>query len=390
MRFLKLVIVTVCYWSCGTTTAQTPIKIMYYNLLKFPGTTPERADTLAVILGHVGPDVLVVNELFSEAGADMILNRALPDGFKRAAFRDGPDTDNMLFFDAEKLALKSQSQIETSLRDISEYVLYWSHSAAQADTAFLAVYAMHLKASPGSENEARRKSEVDALLNHLETIRPEYNIIVGGDCNFYDGSEGGYEALSKALVDPLSQGANSWHDNVGFADIHTQSTRTDQFGGGATGGMDDRFDFIFLDERLIDGNRVFMIENSYEAVGQDGSRFNGSMISPVMNGSVPQNIATALYHMSDHLPVTVQIGRNDYAGSIESHQARWPYFIRNGALHITTDKPTTLHLYDLQGRLLLSQHLTAGDQVVDLDHGQGVGILHLTDGDTHFARLIAQ
>ena len=36
---------------------------MYYDLLNFPSTSPERADTLKKIVQHVLPDTFLVNEL---------------------------------------------------------------------------------------------------------------------------------------------------------------------------------------------------------------------------------------------------------------------------------------------------------------------------------------
>ena len=47
------------------------------------------------------------------------------------------------------------------------------------------------------------------------------------------------------LFDPIDRIGN-WHNNSSFSDVHTQSPRTAQFGGGASGGMDDRFDFILF------------------------------------------------------------------------------------------------------------------------------------------------
>ena len=47
-----------------------------------------------------------------------------------------------------------------------------------------------------------------------------------------------------------------WHANVGetdceYASIHTQSTRVSSFGGGATAGMDDRFDWILVSAAIL-------------------------------------------------------------------------------------------------------------------------------------------
>ncbi|MCH6573843.1 MAG: hypothetical protein IH795_01365, partial [Bacteroidetes bacterium] len=44
----------------------------------------------------------------------------------------------------------------------------------------------------------------------------------------------------------------NWHNNFSFVEIHTQSPRTRQFGGGANGGMDDRFDMILTSQSIND------------------------------------------------------------------------------------------------------------------------------------------
>ena len=54
------------------------------------------------------------------------------------------------------------------------------------------------------------------------------------------------------MFDPLNQ-PGTWHDNGLFAAIHTQSTRVAQIGGGASGGMDDRFDFQLATSPMMDG-----------------------------------------------------------------------------------------------------------------------------------------
>jgi hypothetical protein len=110
----------------------------------------------------------------------------------------------------------------------------------------------------------------------------------------------------KKLNDPLLAG--NWHDNFSYASIHSQSTRTDQFGGGATGGLDDRFDFIlFSDDVKFGLNGVAYVPNSCKIIGNDGSHMNGAINSAPTNTSVPDSVLQALYTMSDHLPVVCEI-----------------------------------------------------------------------------------
>ena len=96
----------------------------------------------------------------------------------------------------------------------------------------------------------------------------------------------------------------NWHDNSSHASIHSQSTRTEQFGGGARGGLDDRFDFILYSDDVKYGtNGVNYIPNSCKSVGNDGNHFNIAIIDPPTNTIVPDSVLQALYYMSDHMPV---------------------------------------------------------------------------------------
>ncbi|MFU8843549.1 MAG: hypothetical protein ACNA7V_07060 [Bacteroidales bacterium] len=297
--------------------SQDTLKAMYYNVLNYPGSTSGRVEYFRTITHYVMPDVILINELISDAGAELLLNIGLNtwgvQKYQKALFTDGPDTDNMLFFNSEKLTLYSQDTIPTLLRFINEYVLYYNSPelAAGADTVFLHFYSAHLKASNTTTDRIKRRDEVMAFKNHIAAKGYPENIFFGGDMNFYSAfTEPGYDSLVNSqvysLVDPLPAG--NWHDNPDFAYLQTQSTRTSQFGGGATGGMDDRFDFIFFSHDVINGlNGATYIPESIVSFGNDGNRLNLSLLDPPANLSIPDSVIQALYYMSDHLPVLCQI-----------------------------------------------------------------------------------
>jgi hypothetical protein len=132
------------------------------------------------------------------------------------------------------------------------------------------------------------------------------NMFFGGDFNFYSATEPAYDSLINSGLHPLNDvlPAGSWHDNPNYAQIHSQSTRKSQFGGGASGGIDDRFDFmLFTDDILSGDNGVSYNPNSMISVGNDGNHFNVSINDQPTNSSVPDSVLQALYYMSDHLPV---------------------------------------------------------------------------------------
>lgn len=292
------------------------LKVMSYNLLNFPAFSPNRIDTLKKILAYLEPDIFMVCELTSGAGGDDILFSALNEGgvssYDMADYVSGPDTQNQLYFNSDKLSLYEQNEINTVLRDINEYVLYYNSIdlATTLDTTFFYVYVCHLKASTGFEDQ--RNIEVTALKTYLSERPNAENIIIGGDFNFYGSdTEPAWNTLLTGgeviIKDPLILPGH-WHADAGFAYIHTQSTRTVSFDSGAFGGMDDRFDFIFIGADLKNySNNAVYIDDSYRAVGQDGLHYNNALIDLPINTSEPSDIISALYHMSDHLPIYLEI-----------------------------------------------------------------------------------
>jgi len=283
--------------------------IMYYNVLNYPGSTGSRVQYFRQINQYVKPDLILITELVSNEGAQTLLNQGLnvygETKYQKALFINGDDSDNMLFYNSDKFTLYSQDTIDTELRAINEYVLYYNVQTPVVDTIFFHLYVAHLKSSTGSEQV--RLAEVMQFKNHVNGKPNIENMIFGGDLNFYNASsEPAYWALINDGLYPLNDvlPAGDWHDDAAYATIHTQSPRTTQFGGGATGGMDDRFDFmLFSDDILSGSNNISYINNSITAFGNDGQHFNAALTDSPVNTSLPDSIIQALYNMSDHLPV---------------------------------------------------------------------------------------
>lgn len=364
----SLLILVVCLASFSK--AQTPdtLKVMSYNLLNFPAVGPERIDTLKGILQYALPDILMVCELTSSVGADNILYNALNVGgitsYDMAAFSDGPDTDNMLYFNSDKLVLKEQHVISTALRDINEYVLYYKSLdiATTPDTTFFFIYICHLKASSGFE--AERNAEVQQLKSYMSTRANRQNVLIAGDFNFYGSdTEPAWNTILSGsgvtILDPINSPGH-WNSNSSFASIHTQSTRTASFGGGSTGGMDDRFDFIFISPDMNSyGNDAKYVPGTYKAFGQDGQHYNGALIDAPTNTTVPYSVLTKLYYMSDHLPVFMKVAVNTISNSIPEQLAGMKIWYSNldSSIHFDTQNSQDIgvcHIVDLAGRTVAS------------------------------------
>lgn len=285
--------------------AVTDLTMVTYNALNFGTESADRQDEFQVVFQELNADVVVMQEVTSETGADILLNAINAEGqyYARADFVDGNDTDHILFYNTLKIELVAQNYIPTTLREIGEYTL-------SVDGTQFNVYSTHLKASSGGTNEQRRLDEVTVLREHLETLPSDMEFIVAGDMNMYGSSEPAYQKLIASesnnagrLVDLLpAEFIGEWHNNASFAAVHTQSTRTASFGGGATGGMDDRFDMIFANFGINDGLGLEYVPNSYFTLGNDGEHFNLSILDGSNNSASPA-VIQALHDASDHLPV---------------------------------------------------------------------------------------
>lgn len=284
------------------------LRVMTYNILNY---SSGRDAQFRIVLEETSPDVLVVQEILSQAAVDnflaQVLNFVDPGEWSAATFTNGPDTDNALFYRTARVDPLGHFDVVTALREIDEWRIRPKGYASSASE--LRIYSVHLKASQGSAEEAQRLAEVAQMRARMETFPAGENYVVLGDFNIYTSGEDPYQymlspshGLAGVLVDPIGMPGN-WHINPAFAAIHTQSPRTANFGGGATGGLDDRFDLILRGPALGDDEGLDLLEASYTPFGNDGQHFDVALIDPPLNGAVPQAVAQALHDGSDHLPV---------------------------------------------------------------------------------------
>lgn len=317
----KLSAVLFLIFVCLQAKSQDTISVMYYNLLNYSPASSVNITHLRQITSYVKPDVFVVYEISDDTSSSSIVSEVLNINgithYKRAIFTGGPDTDNMLFYNSDKLTLVFQDTITTALRYINRYRLFANNSInTLSDSVFMDFYAAHLKASNGSTNELARYEEVKHFKNYIESTTDPKNSFFGGDMNFYGSLEPALKLLLDSgtvrFIDPIDS-VGEWHDNPLYAHIHTQSTRVRQFGGGASGGLDDRFDFIFATQDLSLGdNFLKYIPGSYQAFGNDGNHFDDSLTQLPINPNIPDSITYALYGQSDHLPVIMKLAIADF------------------------------------------------------------------------------
>ena len=345
-------IILILIFSTSFIEAQDVIKTMFYNLLEFPDAPPSnRVSILKTILDDYQPDLFMVCELQSEEGANTILNTSLQTNDKRYEKADfvsnqsNPTTDlqQLVFYNKKKLILDRQDLINTGIRDINHYLFKLNTPDKESNPVYLDVFVAHLKSSQGFREEQQRLDMVLDFTSNLINIPSDHYVIFSGDFNLYTGQEGAYQELldqTNAIVlkDPIDKNGN-WHNNSSYQDIHTQSSRVsnDDFDDkGAGGGMDDRFDFILISENLENNSALKYTPNTYKAYGNNGNCYNKAVNDVSCNGIFSQTIREALYNMSDHLPVIMQL-ETDRVLSTESKNLTKDYLAFRDGNFITNN-----------------------------------------------------
>jgi endonuclease/exonuclease/phosphatase family metal-dependent hydrolase len=331
----------------GVTTArgsQDTISVMVYNLLYYGVNTSfctannnnvELKDNyLRTIISHTLPDIFAVNEMGSgQQNADRILTQVMNsenrDMYGRATYTNTTNSTivNMLFFRHDKFVLYHEAIVSDVSRDINLYTLYHkSPDLERGDTTFLTCMVAHFKAGSSNGDQQTRLLEAQAIMGYLSQNQFGGNLLLMGDFNMKSSYESAYGLLTYhpneaiRFYDPVNK-PGVWIDNPDMSMFHTQSTRTAGPGCFASGGMDDRFDQILVSESVLSGIRgVRYVEDSYRAIGQDGQRLNQSLMEPP-NTSEPEEVIRALYNMSDHLPVMMQVVAGDVSQDLARVQA---------------------------------------------------------------------
>ena len=299
------------------------VRLMTYNLLNYQDDNDRESD-FALIINQTQPDIIIAQEVVGETGYSNFKSDVLdimePNIWSGAPFiNQSAQQDIALFYKQDIFSFVVTNAIHTAqssgTRDVIEWVLIHDASGIEFN-----LYGVHLKASSGNSNANQRLEEATILRQYLDELAANSYFIVGGDFNIYSNnssSEPAFDMLTSGnngnsgqLFDPINR-IGHWHNNSSFADVHTQSPRITSFGGGANGGMDDRFDWLFVSQALLDEtSSMHYIQDTYLAYGNDGNHFNDA-INNGNNNLVSDDIADALHDASDHLPVYMDVWFDD-------------------------------------------------------------------------------
>jgi hypothetical protein len=362
---------------------QGQIKHMQYNLTLYgnpfgcdetTNSTAEKDVALSEIIAFTEPNILCVNELRDQnIWANRILNNVLnaeQELWSRAELSaqfTSSSIVNGFFYREDLFSLYQQDVVFQSLsgsaliRPIDLYTLYFDTPELMlGDTIFFTCIVAHLSAG----DEVERNTQTAALMNYLEVIGPG-NYIFSGDLNIDSALEEAFQNLVEpddetiAFIDPVPL-PDQWNNNSSVAQYHTQSTRFSDTNSGcfSGGGLDDRFDITLISPFIQGGTQGLQyVAGSYEVLGQNGNDYNQEL-QVFMNGSVPDEIALALYKMSDHLPVLTEYSTDLLSGGTEVIELTMDMVIQpDGGLQIGLRNPDLyeVDIIDLSGRLIVQE-----------------------------------
>lgn len=403
MRKRVFITLAITFVFINLLVSQGNYKLMFYNVLNYPIQEPaNRIQYLQTILDDYRPDIFMICELNNEEGADNILNimKEINDDYERADFElnssdnsigNSNNFQNLIFFNSSKFTLEEQFIIPSIYRDFNHYRLKSTTNTEEIDSVFIEVLVGHLKASSGETNEQLRLTMVNDLLDYVNTMPSDSNIVFGGDLNVYTFNEPAFLELldtsnNIVFADPANRLGN-WHNNSSFIDMFTQSTRTQSGLGGASGGFDDRFDFVLTSSNMLTNSDIYYVDNSYEVYGNNANFncYNQSINSSNCDGDdYNQIIRNALYNMSDHLPVTLELQLNETLNNKDvsddiGFQIMGPNLISEQLnVKITTNQGQFLVIYNTLGQVVTTLKIDQlGVAIIDVSKLSS-GIYYLT------------
>ena len=290
--------------------SQDTLTIMNYNVLRFNGNTTVRAKHIKSVVDFVKPDIVILEEIEHQSGIDLLLTDVF--NVDSTNFMGGPLPStqwmkNGIIYNQSKLDLTSHKFVSTVLRDISGYTL--SIKNAHSNVSPFTIFGAHLKASDTQGDSDQRWLEAKELYKYISQMDSNYHYIMAGDFNVYGSDEPAYKLLVDSMSVDLEDPIGHWVRNESaHVEKFTQSTRTSQLNdGGASGGLDDRFDFILFSDHFTSKDPdMKYLEGSYKVIGNDGNHFNQSIVDGG-NSVVPDSIAEAIYLASDHYPVVAKV-----------------------------------------------------------------------------------
>jgi len=322
---------------------------------------------------------------------------------------DPNDLQNLLYYDSTKFILEDEIIVPTNLRDFNIYKLQLNTIDQATNPIEIYVVVCHLKASSGTLNAQRRFEMVLELDAYLNTLPSNTKVLLGGDLNIYTASESAFQQLLQdtnniTFADPAGR-VGSWNNNPNFVDVFTQSTRTQPGLGGASGGFDDRFDFILTSENMLNTGNITYVPDSYQVYGNNGlsacyNQAINSSACAIPGSKFTFPIRDALHNFSDHLPVTLTLETDATLLNIDDIVAREGFSLEKtmntSSLSIVVNSPRfyneSVSIYNILGKHIKDFQTNSNNkQQVDISELQnGMYFLVLKNFDMQPLKFIVQ
>lgn len=317
--FLPHVSTLVCALAIAASAAGQ-VRVVSYNVAQHNGDPTALAQVLAEASADDSRDfaipvsVFVFQEVLETQVAD--LQKLLGPAYTMGTFTDQGDSSwggaQAMFYDFTRVVEHTPSH-DDLYTGAGRHTDRWRLDLMGYQDVNLWIYSAHLKASTGSANQEQRRVGAERIRDDIITLGEGAHVIVAGDMNIYTPSEPAYQWFiadgAGQVIDPL--GNATWGSSAS-AIKHTQSPRATSGGGLVGGGMDDRFDFQFMSESLVDTTGLSLIDGHYRALCNDGAHYNISINdgdNTYFPGDVARGnaLADAMHEASDHIPLIVDL-----------------------------------------------------------------------------------
>lgn len=187
-------------------------------------------------------------------------------------------------------------------------------------TTDIYLYNSHMKSDTAASDVNRRLIEAQTLRSDADALPAGANILYAGDYNLYSSNTTSEPAYAHFLTAgngkamDVANPAGNWVKNTNsFVSLYTQAPANAPPAGLVGGGLDDRFDFIFMSTELSDSSGLEYRTGTYRPFGNNGSLPVNSNINDAGNTALALTTPLAaadrttvlnfLTTASDHLPV---------------------------------------------------------------------------------------
>ena len=226
---------------------------------------------------------------------------------------------NTLYYKNSKfgyLGTVSIYSADNNISDINLHKLYYKSPSlvTNHDTIYLNVIVVHDES--GASSASKRATELSGAMSWMSAnVKTAGNFVFMGDFNTQSSTEACFQILTNPkdsilrFYDPPNQLGNWSGSPTSFAKYLTQSTRSTDIGDCASNNtMLARFDHILCTNPIMQGTQsIKYIPGTFNVVGQDGLHTGKALIDAPTNVSVPPDVLSALYNMSEHLPVQLKL-----------------------------------------------------------------------------------